>query len=233
MSKIVIVTTSHTEIPDIDVSTGVWYEELAAPYYAFLDAGIGVTLASIEGGDIPIDGRSLAETPLPETVQRFHDDPDALAAAHGSLPAGAIKADDFDAIFLPGGHGTMWDFPASPTLSTLLASFLNQGKIVAAVCHGAAAFIGVTRQDGSNLIRGRSVTCFSDSEERAVHLDDKVPFLLESRLRDLGAQISTGPDFAPHIMEDGTLLTGQNPKSSGPLAAHVIATLRNRATRAA
>lgn len=233
MSKIVIVTTSHTEIPNIDVSTGVWYEELSAPYYAFLDAGIDVTLASIEGGDIPIDGRSLAETPLPDSVQRFHDDADALAASHGSLPVGAVKADDFDAIFLPGGHGTLWDFPDSPALSTLLASFLNQGKIVAAVCHGPAAFIGVTRQDGSNLIRGRSVTCFSDSEERAVHLDDKVPFLLESRLRDLGAQISTGPDFAPHIMEDGALLTGQNPKSSGPLAARVVAALRARATRAA
>ncbi len=229
MSKIVIVTTSHTEIPNIDVSTGVWYEELSAPYYLFRDAGIDVTLASIEGGDIPFDGRSLAETPLPDSVQRFHDDPEALAAAHGSLPAGAVKAEDFDAIFLPGGHGTLWDFPNSPPLSTLIASFMNQEKLVAAVCHGPAAFIGVTRQDGSNLIRGRAIACFTDSEERAVHLADKLPFLLESRLRELGAHISAGPDFAPHIIEDGVLLTGQNPKSAAPLATRVIAALRARA----
>ena len=232
MSRIVIVTTSHTEIPDIDVSTGVWYEELAAPYYAFLDAGMDVTLASIEGGDVPFDGRSLAETPLPEPVQRFHEDPDALAAAHASLPAGAVKAEDYDALFLPGGHGTMWDFPASASLSSLIATFLNQSKIVAAVCHGPAAFIGVQREDGSSFIRDRSVTCFSNSEENAVHLQDKMPFLLEDRLRELGAQVSTGPDFAPHIMEDGLLLTGQNPKSSAPLAARVIAALRQGASTA-
>lgn len=233
MAKIAIITTSHTEIPNIDVSTGVWYEELSTPYYIFLDAGHDVTLASIKGGDVPFDGRSLAETPLPESVQRFHEDPAALDAAHSSKPIGAIHAQDFDAIFLPGGHGTMWDFPNSPTLTALLAEALGQGKPVAAICHGPAAFVALKNADGSSFMKGRSVTCFTDSEERAVHLDSKIPFLLESSLREMGAHISAGPDFAPHIMEDGNLLTGQNPKSSAPLAECVIAALHSRTARAA
>ncbi|MCF3946725.1 type 1 glutamine amidotransferase domain-containing protein [Acidiphilium iwatense] len=233
MGKILIVTTSHTSIPGTDDATGVWYEELAAPYCAFADAGYQVALASIRGGEVPIDARSLAETPLPEPVRRFHDDPAAIEAAHHSKPATSVDPGDFEAIFLPGGHGTMWDFPNNPVLATLIATMLDAGKIVASVCHGPAGFIGVTRLDGSPLIKGRSITCFSDSEERAVHLDDKVPFLLETTLRGLGAQVSVGPDFTPHIMEDGNLLTGQNPKSSEPLAQAVITALKAKQTKAA
>jgi putative intracellular protease/amidase len=233
MSKILIVTTSNTLMPDSDDRTGVWFEELATPYYAFIDAGDTVTLASIRGGEIPIDGRSLAETPLPASVQRFHDDPTALEAAHHSKAIAELTATDFDAIYLPGGHGTMWDFPNNPDLANAITSMLDAGKIVASVCHGPAAFLGVTRIDGSAMIKGRSITCFTDDEERAVHLDDKVPFLLESSLRAAGAQVSTGPDFAPHIMEDGNLLTGQNPKSSEPLARAVVAALKARTAKAA
>ncbi|MGC9270125.1 type 1 glutamine amidotransferase domain-containing protein [Acidiphilium sp.] len=233
MAKILIVTTSHTTIPGSDERTGVWFEELATPYYAFIDAGNDVTIATIRGGEVPIDGRSLAETPLPASVQRFHDDGPALEAAHHSKPVTAVTATDFDAIFLPGGHGTMWDFPNNADLARAITAMLDAGKLVAAVCHGPAAFIGVTRQDGSALIKGRSITCFTDSEERAVHLDDKVPFLLETTLRSLGAQVSVGPDFAPHIMQDGNLLTGQSPKSSEPLAHAVIAALKRAPAKAA
>ncbi|MBW4036427.1 MAG: type 1 glutamine amidotransferase domain-containing protein [Proteobacteria bacterium] len=233
MTSILIVTTSHTNIPGSDDRTGVWFEELATPYYAFIDAGCTVTLASVRGGEIPIDGRSLAETPLPASVQRFHDDPAALEAAHHSKPVADLTATDYDAIFLPGGHGTMWDFPNNPSLATAITTMLDAGKIVASVCHGPAAFLGVERIDGSPLIKGRSITCFTDDEERAVHLDDKVPFLLESSLRAAGAQVATGPDFAPHIMEDGNLLTGQNPKSSEPLARAVVDALKARKLQAA
>ena len=233
MGKILIVTTSHTSIPGTDDATGVWYEELAAPYYAFVDAGYDVTLASIQGGEVPIDGRSLAESPLPEPVRRFQDDPGAIEAAHHSKAVANVDPNDFEAIFLPGGHGTMWDYPNNPALAHAITTMLDDGKIVASVCHGPAGFIGVTRLDGSPMIKGRSITCFSDAEERAVHLDDKVPFLLESTLRDLGAQVSVGPDFVPRIMEDGNLLTGQNPKSSEPLAQAVVAALKAKHAKAA
>lgn len=233
MTRVLIVTTSHTHIPGSDDRTGVWFEELATPYYAFIDAGATVTLASVRGGEIPIDGRSLAETPLPASVQRFHDDQAALEAAHHSKSIAELTATDYDAIFLPGGHGTMWDFPNNPDLATAITTMLDAGKIVASVCHGPAAFLGVTRPDGSPMIKGRSITCFTDDEERAVHLDDKVPFLLESTLRTAGAQVSIGPDFAPYIMADGNLMTGQNPKSSEPLAQAVVAALKGKVARAA
>ncbi|MDD2876493.1 MAG: type 1 glutamine amidotransferase domain-containing protein [Acidiphilium sp.] len=233
MGKILIVTTSNTVIPDSDDRTGVWFEELATPYYAFIDAGYEVTLASIRGGEIPIDGRSLAETPLPASVQRFHDDEPSLEAAHHSKAVTDVTATDYDAIFLPGGHGTMWDYPHNADVAHAITTMLDADKIVASVCHGPAAFLGVTRIDGSPLIKGRSITCFTDSEERAVHLDHKVPFLLETSLRAVGAQVSTGPDFAPHIIQDGNLLTGQNPKSSEPLAQAVISALKSKQVKAA
>ena len=221
MSKILIVTTSHTSMPGTAAPTGVWYEELAAPYYAFVDAGHDVTLASIRGGAVPIDGRSLAESPLPISVRRFQDDSKALAAARQSAPVAGLDPHEYDALFLPGGHGTMWDFPGNPALGSAITVLLDAGRIVAAVCHGPAAFIDVLRPDGSPLVKGRSIACFTDSEERAVHLDDKVPFLLETRLRGLGANVSVGPDFKPHVVADGTLLTGQSPASSALLAEAV------------
>lgn len=233
MSRILIVTTSHTAIPGSDEPTGVWFEELAAPYYAFVDAGHEVLIASISGGQVPIDGRSLGETPLPATVRRFRDDPQASAAAAASRPVGEIDPSGFDALFLPGGHGTMWDYPGSADLSRLITTMLGSGRIVAAVCHGPAALAEVRGKDGAPIVRGRRIACFTDSEERAVKLDDKVPFLLESRLRERGAEISSGPDFAPHIVTDGALMTGQNPKSSAPLAGAVIEALRMQTPRAA
>lgn len=225
MSRILIVTTSHTTIPDTDDRTGVWYEELAAPYCAFVDAGHTVTIASIRGGEVPIDGRSLAESPLPPSVRRFHDDETALAAARTTTPIAEIDPAGYDALFLPGGHGAMWDFPDNPDLGRAIAAMLEARKLVAAICHGPAAFVGATRLDGSTLIKGRSIACFTDSEEHSVHLDDKVPFLLETKLRGLGAQLNPGPDFAPHIIEDGNLITGQNPKSSEALAQAVLTAL--------
>lgn len=233
MSRILIVTTSHTAIPDTDERTGVWFEELAAPYYTFVDAGHDVVIASIRGGEVPIDGRSLAEKPLPASVRRFHDDATALEAAHHSRAVGEVDASGFDALFLPGGHGTMWDFPGNADLCGLITTMLGVGRVVAAVCHGPAALVGTNGKDGTPLVRGRRIACFTDSEERAVHLDDKVPFLLESRLRELGADVAAGPDFAPNIIADGTLLTGQNPKSSTALAEAVIQALKQQPQRAA
>ena len=125
MSRILIVTTSHTTIPDTDDRTGVWYEELAAPYCAFVDAGHTVTIASIRGGEVPIDGRSLAESPLPPSVRRFHDDETALAAARTTTPIAEIDPAGYDALFLPGGHGAMWDFPDNPDLGRAIAAIVR------------------------------------------------------------------------------------------------------------
>ena len=233
MSKILIVATSHVTMPGSDDATGAWYEEVAAPYWVFRDAGHEVTLATIRGGEVPFDPRSLTESPLPEAVRRFHDDEEAVAAARGSRVLNDLAIDGLDAIFLAGGHGTMWDFPHNPALGAALASMFEKGKVVAAVCHGPAGFVGAKTRDGGALVAGRRITCFADAEERAVGLQDRVPFLLETTLRELGATVTTGEDFAPHVVEDDTLLTGQNPKSSKPLADRVVAVLDAKARHAA
>ena len=233
MRKILIVTTSHTAMPHEAAPTGVWYEELAGPYYAFVDAGHAVTIASIRGGVVPIDPRSLVGEAVSASVRRFQDDPEALAAARQSQAVADLDARDYDALFLAGGHGTMWDFPDNAALGRTITDALDAGRIVAAVCHGPAGFIGVRRADGAPLVAGRSIACFTDSEERAVHLDDQVPFLLATRLASLGARLSAGPDFQPQVVTDGTLMTGQSPNSAVPLAASVNAAMRAAPPRVA
>lgn len=233
MSKILIVATSHVTMPGSEEATGAWYEEVAAPYWAFRDAGHEVTLATIRGGEVPFDPRSLTESPLPASVRRFHDDEAAIEAARHSEVFADLDIGGFDAIFLAGGHGTMWDFAENEALGAALASMLDHGKVVAAVCHGPSAFVGAKREDGTALIAGRRITAFSDAEENAVGLQETVPFLLESKLRETGATVTVGKDFAPHVIEDDTLLTGQNPKSSKPLADRVVAVLEAKARHAA
>lgn len=211
--SILIVTTSHAAIGGTSEPTGVWLEELTTPYYAFRDAGAAVTIASIEGGAVPIDPRSTAGD-LPESAKRFLDDPQARKAIETTPAISTIDIGSFNAIFLPGGHGTMWDFPTSTALSQRVADAFAAGKVVAAVCHGPAGLVSVKDAAEKPLVAGRRVTGFTDSEERAVGLENTVPFLLESRLRELGGRYESAADFQPFAVADGRLITGQNPASS-------------------
>jgi putative intracellular protease/amidase len=136
-----------------------------------------------------------------------------------------LDANTFDALFLPGGHGTMFDYPEHTALADLITRLHAVGKVIAAVCHGPAGLVSARKADGSSLVAGRRVTAFSDSEERAVGLDQAVPFLLEQRLKQLGARYESAPDFAPHTVRDGNLITGQNPASAAPTAALVMEAL--------
>lgn len=142
-----------------------------------------------------------------------------------------VSADVFDAPFYPGGHGPMWDMPDNPDSIALLGAFLRAGKPIVGVCHGPAAFVNVRRADGDYMVRGKRVTAFSNSEERAVHLDKVVPFLLEDKLKERGALFSKGPDFSCYIQVDGLLITGQNPASSGPGAEALLKVLRSTVSR--
>ncbi len=242
-SKVLIVTTSHAEMGSTGHRTGVWLEELATPYYALLDGGVDVTLASIRGGQIPFDPRSLpaqasestGEKPpeqqdIPASVRRFLSDEGAVTAAQTS-PAVADFGEGagFDALFLPGGHGTMWDLPASEPLARLVGAMFEQGRIVAAVCHGPAGLVTAKRRDGRPLVEGRRVNGFTNSEEDGVGLSQAVPFLLEDRLKELGGRFECGPDWQPYAVQDGNLITGQNPQSSELVAKHVLHALRSGA----
>lgn len=230
---VLIVTTSHAELGKTGRRTDVWLEELAAPYYAFREAGVAVTVGSIKGREIPFDPRSTgeeqSELPVPETSRRFLQDPNAMAAAKDSRSIDEFDTASFDAIYLPGGHGAMWDMPNSATLARMIASLFDAGKIVSAVCHGPAGLISAQRGDGRPLVEGKRLNSFTNSEEKALGLTNVVPFLLETRLRELGGRFESGPDWQPFAVRDGNLITGQNPMSAELLARRVIEALEMQA----
>ncbi len=238
--RVLIVTTSHARLGTTAHPTGVWAEELTTPYYALRDAGLDVTVASVAGGEVPFDPRSLpagagqkgGEEPsaqqeeTPESVLRFFDD-EALVMAVKDTPAVEnLNSRDYDAIFLPGGHGTMWDLPGSHSLAELLSEAAESGRVVSAVCHGPAGLIGAKRSDGRPLVEGRRVTGFTNSEEEGVGLQQVVPFLLEDKLRELGGLYECVEDWQPFAVRDGNLITGQNPQSSAEVARLVIDALK-------
>ncbi|TWA98295.1 type 1 glutamine amidotransferase domain-containing protein [Gluconacetobacter diazotrophicus] len=225
--NILMIATSADKLGQSGHATGVWLEELTTPFYAFRDGGGEVTLASIEGGAIPIDTRSVKEAGQNEaSVERYLSDP-ALKHMVADTPKFTnIDLDGFDAVFLPGGHGTMTDYPENPALARLIEQFDRSGRIVSAVCHGPAGLLSARKADGTPFVAGRRVSAFADSEERAVGLEHTVPFLLEDRLRASGALYERGPDFTSFTIQDGNLLTGQNPASAARVAALVIQRLK-------
>lgn len=227
--KILIILTSHAVIGDTGKPTGVWFEELTTPYYAFVDAGAQVGIASIEGGKVPIDPGSIGtEGDNPASVNRFLKDKAAMALIAASKPVAAVNAADYDAVFLPGGHGTMFDLPESRELALLLSDAWARGKVVSAVCHGPAGLVNMVDADGRPVVAGRRVAGFSNTEEDAAGLTKAVPFLLEDRLRALGGIYEKGPDFTPFARRDGNLVTGQNPQSSEEVARLVLDALKGR-----
>ena len=199
--------------------TGVWLEEIAVPYLALANAGLAITVASPKGGAVPIDPHSLDEA----SVAKW---PDIMELLKTSAPLTDIQVQGFDAIFLPGGHGTMMDFATDTALKRLLLDFARADKIIAAVCHGPAGLVGAKKPDGTPLVAGKTITAFTDEEEVAVQLDKAVPFMLESTLRSEGANFVGGPMWAPHVEVDGNLITGQNPASSEAIAHAVLERLR-------
>jgi putative intracellular protease/amidase len=228
--KILMVTTSHASIGDSGHPTGVWFEELTTPYFAFIDAGVEVAIASINGGKVPIDPGSLKPAgENPASVDRFLKDTTAMRKIDTSLKIDDLSADDYAAVFLPGGHGTMWDLPNSAALAQLLSRAWINGKVVAAVCHGPAGLVNAKDAAGKPIVAGRRVSAFTNSEEQAAGLTKAVPFLLETRLRELGGRHESGPDFQPHAVRDGQLVTGQNPASSEAAAHLTLEAIRETA----
>lgn len=227
ITKILIIATSHATMGASGEPTGIWLEELTTPYYAFRDAGAEVTVVSIDGGPIPIDPRSLRPRGENDrSVERYLADTALQTKVRTTVRFDMAMADGYDAVFLPGGHGTMWDYPASTQLANVVVRFLDTGRTVAAVCHGPAGLVSARLADGTPVVSGRRVAGFTNSEERAAGLDDDVPFLLETRLKELGANYVSGPDFAPFAVRDGNLVTGQNPASAAETARLTLEAVR-------
>lgn len=227
-AKILIVATSHDRLGETGEKTGFYWEELAAPYWVFTDAGFEVEIASIAGGEPAADPKSVSrDGQRVAAVDRFTADPSAMAKLAGAKAVADVDPAGLDAVFLAGGHGAMWDMPDDRGLARLIEAVHGQNGVVAAVCHGPAGLVEPRAPDGSPLVAGKRVAGFTDEEERAVGLERVVPFLLESRMRELGAFPEPGPAFQPKAVRDGRLVTGQNPMSSEPAAALVLEALRD------
>ena len=224
--KILMVLTSHDQLGDTGKKTGFWLEEFATPYYTFKDANADVTLASPDGGQPPLDPKSDEPDFQTEATKRFKNDADAQTALANTLKLSEISPGDYDAVFYPGGHGPLWDLAEDSNSINLIETMIASGKQVAAVCHAPAVLRHVKAPDGSPLVRGKSVTGFSNTEEEAVELADVVPFLLEEELKAKGANYSKAEDWNPHAVIDGTLITGQNPASSGLVAKALLEKLK-------
>lgn len=225
MASILMVVTSMTTMGDTDIPTGFWMEELATPYYEFRKAGHSVRLASPRGGEVKPDPKSLKEGSQTDATRRFRDDREALEALKSTARLSSQRAEAYNAVVFPGGHGPMFDLAQDRDAGRLAAELHAAGKVVAAFCHGPAALITATDKQGEPLIAGKRVTGFSNQEEEGVGMTDKVPFLLENKLKELGAQYSAAGPFQPHVIVEGNLITGQNPASAGELARAILKAL--------
>jgi putative intracellular protease/amidase len=224
--KVLIVLTSHDRLGDTGRKTGFWLEELAAPYYAFKDAGAEIVLASPQGGRPPLDPKSNEPGFQTDLTRRFEADPDAMAQLASTVRLDSVSQAGFDTVFYPGGHGPLWDLAEDPASIGLIESFVAAGKPVALVCHAPGVLRHVRTPAGRPLVEGKQVTGFTNSEEAAVELTDVVPFLVEDELKAKGGIYSKGEDWASYVVRDGLLITGQNPASSAEAANVLLERLR-------
>jgi putative intracellular protease/amidase len=221
--KVLFVTTSHDKMGDTKDKTGVWLEELAAPYYVFKEVGADITVASPKGGPIPIDPKSMAIVIATRNTKRFLKDGEAMNFLTHSTVLSEINAADFDVVFIPGGHGPLWDLADNNILKQLLEAFDREGKPIGAVCHGVVGLVTLQDDQGALLVKGKQLTGFSNSEEESSGLTKVVPFLLETKLVSLGALYSKGANYVSHVVADGNIITGQNPASSEEVAKKMVA----------
>ena len=212
--KILMVLTSHDQLGNTGRKTGFWLEEFAAPYFIFREAGVDITIASPKGGQPPLDPKSNEPGFQTADTRRFERDSQATKALANTVKLSDVRQADFDSVFFPGGHGPLWDLTNDRNALTLIEGMLAADKPVALVCHAPGILKNAKAPNGQPFVKGRSVTGFTNSEEAAVHLVDVVPYLVEDALKAQGANFLVATDWAVHVIQDGRLITGQNPASS-------------------
>lgn len=226
MKKVLFVVTSHDKLGNTSEKTGFWVEELVAPYYELSDNGVQIDIASPLGGQPPIDPKSNDASAQTDDTKRYLADKDLLAKLSSTLKLSTVDQSNYDAVFYPGGHGPLWDLATDAVSINLIASFYTNQKPIAFVCHSPAALKNV-KIDNVFLVNNKNVTGFSNTEEAAVGLTDVVPFLLENALQENGANYTKLADWHPYAVEDGLLITGQNPASSKLVAQKLLHQLNN------
>ncbi|WP_186094141.1 type 1 glutamine amidotransferase domain-containing protein [Burkholderia gladioli] len=220
--KVLMVLTSHDELGSTGKKTGFWLEELAAPYYAFKDAGAEIVLASPKGGRPPLDPKSNEPSFQTDLTRRFEADAAANAQLAATVRLESVDEADFDTVFYPGGHGPLWDLAEDAHSIKLIEAFLAANKPVALVCHAPGVLRHVKTPEGRPIVAGKDVTGFANTEEAAVGLTEIVPFLVEDMLKANGAFYTKGADWGSYVVTDGLLITGQNPASSAAAAARLM-----------
>ena len=224
--NVLMILTSHADLGDTGKKTGFWLEELAAPYYVLLDAGVDITLASPAGGQPPLDPHSDVPDAQTRATERFKKDETAQRALANTTKLSEIDTDGFDAIFFPGGHGPLWDLAENEVSQRIIETFITEDRPLAAVCHAPAIFKHTKGADGKSLVSGRRVTGFTNTEEEGVGLENIVSFLVEDMLKANGGLYKKGPDWGSHVIVDGKLVTGQNPASSKAAAEELLKLLK-------
>ena len=227
MKKVLFVLTSHDKLGDTGEKTGFWIEEFVAPYYELADKGVIIEIATPLGGQPPIDPKSADPSAVTEDTKRFDKDTALQAKLKSTHKLADVKEADYDAVFYPGGHGPLWDLASSEKSNALIESFYTNNKPVAFVCHSPGVLKDV-KVNGEYLVKGKKVTGFSNTEEDAVGLTNVVPFLLEDALQANGAIYSKIGDWQPYAVEDGLLITGQNPASSKLVAEKLLEQLNSK-----
>ncbi|MCU7549423.1 type 1 glutamine amidotransferase domain-containing protein [Chitinophagaceae bacterium LB-8] len=224
--KVLIVLTSHGELGNTGEKTGFWIEEFAAPYYVLADNGVEITLASPKGGLPPIDPKSSDPGAQTDATRRFENDQALRQQLANTKKLSEVNADDFDAVFFPGGHGPLWDLSSDEHSIKLIEKFWSSNKPIAAVCHAPAVLLNAKEKNGEPLVKGKNVTGFTNTEEEAVQLTNVVPFLLEDELKKKGGLYSKKENWASYVVKDGLLITGQNPASSEDAAHQLLQLLK-------
>lgn len=224
--KVLFVVTSHDELGNTGKKTGFWVEEFAAPYYVFTDAGVEVTVATPKGGQAPIDPSSEVPDAQTAATERYYKDEVVQKIIENTHKLSEQKASDYDAVFYPGGHGPLWDLANDSDSQKLILDFYHAQKLVGAVCHAPGVFKNIKLENGEAFVKGKNVTGFSNTEEEAVQLTHVVPFLVEDELKNSGGNYTKTDDWGVHVVEDGLLITGQNPASSETVAEKLIALLK-------
>lgn len=224
--NVLFILTSHDKLGNTGKKTGFWVEEFAKPYYTLLDKGVTITVATPKGGAAPIDPGSASPDAATEATARFDKDATAQELIANTTVLADINSDDYDAVFYPGGHGPLWDLANDATSIALIEKFNSQEKPIAFVCHAPAALKNVKNADGTPLVKGKKVTGFTNTEEAAVQLTTIVPFLIEDMLSENGGIYSKKEDWAAYAIQDGLLITGQNPASSELVAEKLLESLK-------
>lgn len=227
--KVLMVLTSHSELGDTGKKTGFWIEEFAAPYYVLTDAGVDVTITSPKGKQPPIDPASTTDDAQTGATRRFYSDKELQEKLANTVKLEDIDSEDYDAVFYPGGHGPLWDLANDLKSISLIEEFNDQKKPMAFVCHAPGVLANV-EDNKEPLVRGKNVTGFTNSEEEAVGLTSVVPFLVEDKLKQLGANYSKAGDWDSYVLVDGRLITGQNPASSEEAARELLKMLKEKAS---